>query len=48
MNFDELIEKLHVLFADNEVNIDEVKRVMGSYKSNFEDWKKYAHFSQHK
>ena len=48
MKFEELITQLHDLFADDEVNIDLVKHVMESYKSNPEDWRKYAHFSPHR
>ena len=48
MKFEELIKELHVL-AEKNANIAEVKeeviRVMESYKSNKDDWKKYAHFS---
>ncbi|CAB3983582.1 cysteine dioxygenase type 1 [Paramuricea clavata] len=47
MNFEELIKKLHVLLAEKDVAEvkEEVIRVMKSYKSNKDDWKKYAHFS---
>jgi hypothetical protein len=49
IKFEELIEELHVLLAEKNANIAEVKeeviRVMESYKSNKDDWKKYAHFS---
>ena len=48
MKFEELIEELHVLFAEKEVNVDVVKRVMTSYESNVKDWEKYAYFSPHK
>ncbi len=45
MKFEELIEKLHILFAEKEVNIDAVKHVMESHESNIDDWEKYALFS---
>ena len=48
MKFEELLEELHVLFAEKEVNVDVVKRVMTSYESNVKDWEKYAYFSPHK
>jgi cysteine dioxygenase len=48
MKLEELIEKLHALFAEKEVNTDVVKHVMESYESNLDDWGKYAHFSPHR
>ena len=48
MKLEELIEKLHVCFANEEVNIDDVKHVMECYDSNIEDWEKYAYFSPHR
>ena len=48
MMLDEMIEKLHVCFADPEVNIDIVKHVMESYESDINDWEKYAYFSPHR
>lgn len=48
MKLDELIEELHILFDKEKVNIDAVKQTMESYKSNFDDWGKYAHFSPHR
>ncbi|XP_046857591.1 cysteine dioxygenase type 1-like [Xenia sp. Carnegie-2017] len=48
MKLDELIEELHILFDKEKVNIDAVKQTMESYKSNFDDWEKYAHFSPHR
>ena len=49
MKFEKLIEELHVLLAEKsitEVKVkEEVIRVMESYQSNKDDWKKYAHFS---
>ena len=43
-----LIEKLHELFAGDEVNVEEVQHVMESYNSNYAEWKKYANFDPHR
>ena len=44
----ELIEKLHVAFAGERVNVDEVQSVMESYKSKREDYKKFELFDPYK
>lgn len=44
----ELIECLHIIFSNDKVDVDEVKLVMESYKSNHYDWKDFAFFDQHK
>ena len=48
VTLNELIGQLRRIFADNHVNVDEVRKVMESYKSNREDWERYAIFDQHK
>ncbi|XP_077288699.1 cysteine dioxygenase type 1 [Arctopsyche grandis] len=44
----DLIEALHVVFEDDHVNIEHVKELMLSYKSNEADWKKYAKFDRNR
>ncbi|CAD6185517.1 unnamed protein product [Caenorhabditis auriculariae] len=44
----ELIQKLRIIFAEDEVNVDYVMKVMESYKSNPAEWRKFAIFDEHK
>ena len=44
----QLVEKLHILFADERVNVEEVNHVMSSYKSKPSEWRKCAKFDQHR
>ncbi|KAF7996824.1 hypothetical protein HCN44_002470 [Aphidius gifuensis] len=44
----ELIEKLHDAFNVDVVDIDYVQDLMSMYKSNPQDWKKYAKFDRHR
>uniref|UniRef100_A0A1I7WTN2 Cysteine dioxygenase n=1 Tax=Heterorhabditis bacteriophora TaxID=37862 RepID=A0A1I7WTN2_HETBA len=43
---DPLISQFRSIFASNDVNIEEVEKVLYSYKSNPSDWRKYAHFDE--
>jgi len=43
-----LIEKLHVLFADDYVNVEDVQQAMESYVPVYTEWSKYAHFDPHR
>ena len=45
---EELIKRLHDIFANDKVDIDEVKHVMERYKSNPKDWEQFAFYDQHK
>ncbi|KAM9822240.1 cysteine dioxygenase type 1 [Syngnathus typhle] len=45
-NLQELIQKLHEIFQDNHINVDEVQELMESYRSNPQDWTKYAMFDK--
>lgn len=45
-NLKELIEELHKVFDSDRVNVDYVKALMYSYKSNPQDWKQYAKFDE--
>lgn len=44
----DLIAKLHEIFEKDEVDIDYVMDVMRSYKSNPQEWKKYAKFDRYR
>ena len=48
MSLQMLVEKLHVLFAEDKVNVEEVQQTMESYQSNYQEWKKYANFDPHR
>ncbi|KAJ8687121.1 hypothetical protein QAD02_022919 [Eretmocerus hayati] len=48
IGFGELIDKLHEAFETNDVDIDYVQELMASYKSNPQDWKKFAKFDRYR
>lgn len=43
-----LIEGLHKIFADDNIDVDEVKQLLNAYKSNPMDWRNYAKFDTHR
>lgn len=45
---DELVQELHRVFQESDVNVDYVEMVMRAYKSNPRDWAKYAKFDRFK
>lgn len=45
-SLEELIEELYKVFEYNEVDVDYVQALMESYKSNPQDWRKYAKFDR--
>uniref|UniRef100_A0A8D8QIK7 cysteine dioxygenase n=2 Tax=Cacopsylla melanoneura TaxID=428564 RepID=A0A8D8QIK7_9HEMI len=47
-NLNDLIEELHRVFNEDHVNVDYVEMVMMAYKSNPQEWKKYAKFDKFK
>ena len=47
-NLQELIESLHALFAEENVNVEEVQEVMERYKSTEDDWEKFAIYDEHR
>lgn len=47
-SLNELIQKLHEVFHEDRVNVEEVQELMESYKSNPQDWKTFAIFDAHK
>lgn len=48
LTLDELIGKLHEAFATNDVNIDYVQDLMATYRSNPQEWRKYAKFDRYR
>lgn len=44
----QLLVEIERIFSAEAVNIDEVKKLMRSYESNYQDWKEYAKFDAHK
>ncbi|XP_077377517.1 cysteine dioxygenase type 1 [Festucalex cinctus] len=47
-SMEELIQKLHEIFKEDRVNVEEVKELMESYRSNPQDWKQFAIFDTHR
>ena len=47
-DLDELIKELHKVFANDRVNVELVKALMSSYKSNPKDWRRFAKFDTHR
>uniref|UniRef100_A0A8C4N886 Cysteine dioxygenase n=1 Tax=Eptatretus burgeri TaxID=7764 RepID=A0A8C4N886_EPTBU len=45
---DELIRSLHILFDGDKVDVDEVKAVMYAYKSNPDEWMRFAKFDNYR
>ncbi|XP_029646075.1 cysteine dioxygenase type 1 [Octopus sinensis] len=45
---DDLCKELREVFDSDRVNIEEVKSLMESYKSNPKEWRKFAKFDQHR
>ena len=48
LSWDELREKVRDIFSSDTVDVDQVKRVMGAYRSDRNDWKKYAYFDTYR
>lgn len=48
ITFTELIDRLHEVFASDKVDVDYVKELMTSYKSDRSDWKDFAQFDQYR
>lgn len=48
IDLQQLVEKLHIIFASERINADEVRGVMESYKSTRTDWEKYASFDPYR
>jgi len=45
---DDLVQQLHIAFQSDYVNIDDVSALLAAYKSNSNDWKKYAIFDPYR
>jgi len=43
-NLEQLIAELHKIFSEDDVNIEDVKSLMNSYKGDPAEWKKYAKY----
>ena len=43
-SLEELVQKLQKMFEAEQVDIESVKNLMASYKSNPEDWARFARF----
>eukprot|EP00794_Sanderia_malayensis_P019575 gene19575-21506_t len=43
-----LIEKLHILFSEEKVNVEEVHHAMSSYKAESKDWEKFTNFDPYR
>lgn len=47
-SLDDLIGQLHKAFESDVVDIDHVKDLLNSYKSNPVEWKKFAKFDRYR
>ena len=47
-SLDDLIRELYKVFEGDEVNVEYVSGLMSSYKSNPQDWKKFAKFDRYR
>ena len=47
-SLEDLINELHKIFANDDVNVEYVQKLMASYASKPREWKKFAKFDQHK
>ena len=47
-SWSQLLVEIKRIFSGDAVNIDEVKKLMKSYESDYQDWKDYAKFDAHK
>lgn len=48
VSLDDVIKKLHQVFAEDSVNVEVVHDLLASYHSNPEDWKRFAKFDPHR
>lgn len=46
IEFNDLLQKLSNLFESDEIDVDALKNLMISYKSNRKDWYQYANLSK--
>jgi cysteine dioxygenase len=44
----DLVVKLREIFESDDINVEEVKILIESYKSNPADWEKFAQFDPHR
>ena len=43
-SLEDLVQRLQKIFESEEVDIESVKQLMASYKSNPEDWARFVRF----
>ena len=48
LDFQTLIDQLHKIFAQDSVNVEQVKELMDAYRSDPKEWKKYAKFDRYR
>ncbi|KAG9511113.1 tRNA pseudouridine(38/39) synthase, partial [Fragariocoptes setiger] len=46
VTFDDLLAEIRSIFQEDRVDIDYLKKLLTSYKSNPQDWKKFAHYDR--
>ncbi|XP_028518569.1 cysteine dioxygenase type 1 [Exaiptasia diaphana] len=47
-SLEQLVQCLHEIFEDDEINVDEVREIMASYVSKEQDWRKYANYDPYR
>lgn len=48
ISWEDLLSGVRESFSGDRVDVEQVKRLMGSYQSNRSDWQQYEHFDKHK
>ena len=48
VSFVQLVVQIREIFGQKMVDVDEVKKLMGSYKSNINEWRRFAIFDMNK
>ncbi|XP_046403213.1 cysteine dioxygenase type 1 [Ischnura elegans] len=48
LTLDGLIKELHEIFASDRVDVDQVRRLMESYRSRPADWRRFAKFDRYR
>ena len=48
LSWHQLCGEIRRLFSSNEVDVDEVQKVMNAYTSDTRDWDQYVNFDQHR
>lgn len=45
---EDLIGELHKAFESNKIDVDHVQNLMAAYRSNPQEWRKYAKFDRYR